>query len=137
MNNSKLLELLNSGTELKSKDLNFLLKHLYQHPDKDVLEDGTLIEFISMMKVAQTREICRINEQISKGIHQLVEMGQWVNISQIIRSLPVELVNAATNDTFPNRSIVVYAQQVAQFMDMSEQDRKICLEASDHKNKEV
>jgi Arc/MetJ-type ribon-helix-helix transcriptional regulator len=79
----------------------------------------------------KTQQIIKLNEQISSGIRELVLMGQWTNVSQILRALPENLKQAVAADSIRSDQIVeinnTFADQVAEFMDLSEEDRQSAL----------
>ena len=61
----------------------------------------SFMEFALMkLQLQSTLRIQNLNEQISKGIHELGVIGQWTNLTQIFRSLPDCVKNAAVNCSF-------------------------------------
>ena len=65
------------------------------------VDADSFMEFALMkLQLQSTLRIQNLNEQISKGIHELGVIGQWTNLTQIFRSLPDCVKNAAVNCSF-------------------------------------
>ncbi len=54
---------------------------------------------LSQLQLQTTLRIQGLNEMISKGIREFIIMRQWVNLSQVYRSLPTDIENASKDES--------------------------------------
>jgi len=68
------------------------------------------------------------NKQVFDSISFFVQEGEWVNLSQIMRSLPKQIKRTIKDENV--RSIIdTDADLVAKFMELSQKEKKAALES--------
>lgn len=94
--------------------------------DKDPLEDALL----RLARQYESQIIIDKNEAIAKALTYFVNNGIWENINQIIKSLPDDLISSLRHEKegVIKDIIGTFANQLKEFMDLSQLDRKMALD---------
>lgn len=93
------------------------------------LDESSFAELSLMMLQHQTSSrIQLLNKKIADAIHEFEFMGQWTNLSQVLRSLPESIANAACQDKTFGKEIAEWSKEIDKFLGLSKEERKLALE---------
>lgn len=125
--------------ELNEPTKRILLKSIVENE----IYSHDIIHYVLNSLAHQQLEVVKENlKRISLSIHNLVRNGHWVEISQIMETIPLEL-KAAIGIANPSKSIfntiMKYAEQMEWFEGLTNDERECLMELyetnkEDHKN---
>ena len=134
MTNDQLLKFLRQNGALGgSLDSKILVHDLKSKLDEPV-NDEIIYHLSEALRVEVAARTVEHNRIISKSIEYLVNSGNWTSISQILRALPEDLLNAIESDLcsdyFSLQIISDFTKDVQAFLNLDRDGRKKALQAA-------
>lgn len=91
-------------------------------------DESKVVNFLIDELVRSRSEVINFhNKRISESINFFVRKGEWANLSQIMKSLPEEIIKTPKDDDI-SRIVDMFANQVEEFMELPEDTRQKALE---------